>query len=900
MPDHLSTTSLDWSIAHHRELGDTDLFPRQFEIDVIATHWDAVREHLIRLDLRQHVWSKPRRVLVPKDHLLFRSGSQLHPIDSLIYAALIREAGHLIEDRRIPRSENKVFSSRFEPQASGQLYSQADYWSQFWSKSLQLVSQPACTHVVTCDIADFYQQLDHGVLRSQLELANVPAWCRSALAEALRVSAGNVGRGVPIGPHPSHLLAELALVPLDNMLWASYPRFCRFIDDIHVFCTSEAEAYLALYDLANVLDGTLHLWTSGRKTKLLSADEFRNIATGAVERGDLSDEENRILEIVQDLTDSPYDFASFDDVADQDLGALDSQVVGDVLDEYLKATPPDFPKVRWFLRRLAQIGAPGAIEFVASNVHRMTPAMPDVIGYLRAAAPEFTGDWTTVGSRLIEMLTYPIVERSEYLQLVILSLFGQIAELDHFNQLTTRFDRATAFARREIILAARSCNATGWLEANASTIHGRTSWEARAVLFAATSLTLVHRRRLRDEASDREDTIVDALLSEQLVADEPVSSQETPRHSAPALEHVQFLMDVEKQRGHSFDAGRFQEQLRVDYQVDFQKHPTPTATFEATTTLFEPLLRAATNGAIDALVRRCHGKRLLNIRMVSTNEFHYDYVRHVPTKPEPLSSISTARTRQELKRCDVLIVTTTSIERDVLLTYLRPPTPRGKVLEGNVGQLTYRVGRFGLYRSACVETKMGSQHREGSALTILDAIDTVAPKAVLVLGIAFGIDRAKYRLGDVLVAESVEPYENQKIGPKLDVQRGTSIPCGVVLAERFRMRSSDWRFRRYDGYVGMFAGAMLSGEKLVNNLEFRDRLKEKFPGAIGGDMEGIGAYAAANRRSTEIILIKGICDWADGQKNDVAQPFAGHAAVSLASHVLSKTDVLKELGAVEN
>jgi nucleoside phosphorylase len=372
------------------------------------------------------------------------------------------------------------------------------------------------------------------------------------------------------------------------------------------------------------------------------------------------------------------------------------------------------------------------------------------------------------------------------------------------------------------------------------------------------------------------------------------------QHAAPALERVKFLMDIEKRRGQSFDVARFQAQMKVDHQLAFQESHDETATFEATTALFEPLLRAATTGEIDALVKRCHGTRLLNIRTAGTNEFDYEYVRHVPTKPGPLSSISTARTRQELKKCDVLLVTTASIERDVLLTYLRPSTPRGKILEGNVGQLTYRLGRFGLYRSACVETQMGSQHREGSAMTVLDAIDTVAPKAVLVLGIAFGIDRTKQRLGDVLVAESVEPYENQKVGPKLDVQRGTAIQCGLVLAERFRMRSSDWKFRRYDGYVKMFAGAMLSGEKVVNNREFRDRLEEKFPVAIGGEMEGIGAYAAANRRNTEIILVKGICDWADGHKNDVAQPFAGHAAISLARHVLAKTDVLKQLGAAEN
>ncbi|MFY9224126.1 MAG: tetratricopeptide repeat protein, partial [Blastocatellia bacterium] len=42
-------------------------------------------------------------------------------------------------------------------------------------------------------------------------------------------------------------------------------------------------------------------------------------------------------------------------------------------------------------------------------------------------------------------------------------------------------------------------------------------------------------------------------------------------------------------------------------------------------------------------------------------------------------------------------------------------------------------------------------------------------------------------------------------------------------------------------------------------------------------------------------LIKSICDWADGEKNDKAQPFASFTATSLAKYVLSKLDVLHPL-----
>jgi len=62
-------------------------------------------------------------------------------------------------------------------------------------------------------------------------------------------------------------------------------------------------------------------------------------------------------------------------------------------------------------------------------------------------------------------------------------------------------------------------------------------------------------------------------------------------------------------------------------------------------------------------------------------------------------------------------------------------------------------------------------------------------------------------------------------------------------------------------------------------------------------MEGIGAYAANQRYGiSEILLVKAICDWADGCKNDRAQPFAAVTAASAVAHVLQKADVLLPLG----
>ncbi len=57
-------------------------------------------------------------------------------------------------------------------------------------------------------------------------------------------------------------------------------------------------------------------------------------------------------------------------------------------------------------------------------------------------------------------------------------------------------------------------------------------------------------------------------------------------------------------------------------------------------------------------------------------------------------------------------------------------------------------------------------------------------------------------------------------------------------------------------------------------------------------MEGIGFCSAANSLQKPWILIKAICDWADGKKNDKHQPLAAAAAVSLVHYVLSQKTIL--------
>jgi nucleoside phosphorylase len=114
------------------------------------------------------------------------------------------------------------------------------------------------------------------------------------------------------------------------------------------------------------------------------------------------------------------------------------------------------------------------------------------------------------------------------------------------------------------------------------------------------------------------------------------------------------------------------------------------------------------------------------------------------------------------------------------------------------------------------------------------------------------------------------------------------------LLNRFR-NVINWSFLDPSGSpCALHFGPILSGEKLVDNGNFKKSLFTEFPTAIGGEMEGAGLAAAAERSRHDWIVVKGICDWADGQKSKQHQGFAAASAVSLVRHVLSQPSVLPD------
>ena len=219
---------------------------------------------------------------------------------------------------------------------------------------------------------------------------------------------------------------------------------------------------------------------------------------------------------------------------------------------------------------------------------------------------------------------------------------------------------------------------------------------------------------------------------------------------------------------------------------------------------------------------------------------------------------------------DLLLMTATSIEFEVALKFLNPFDEDSKVFKIYHKELTFYCGLFGLYSTALVKTNtMGSGTRGGALQTSTEAVQTLKPNAVIMGGIAFGKNKEKQNFGDVLISKAICQYESGRINEDGTYDyRGSITDANIILFNRFTQSPNySFLYNDSDKFVNVTGGHLLSGEKLIDNKEFKQELFRQYPVAIGGEMEGVGLYSACEVLNTPWIVIKSICDWADGKKD---------------------------------
>lgn len=243
-------------------------------------------------------------------------------------------------------------------------------------------------------------------------------------------------------------------------------------------------------------------------------------------------------------------------------------------------------------------------------------------------------------------------------------------------------------------------------------------------------------------------------------------------------------------------------------------------------------------------------------------------------------------------QADVLLVTVTSVETQAVREVFKAATGQDDKAIDIDGKIYRELGAVNGARVFLVRSEMGTSGLGAALLTVHKGVKALSPAAVIMVGIAFGIDSSKQAIGNILVSQRLISYEPQRVGTSKSgeltiVPRGDRVTAPTWLLDRLRTADDDWDQSKARVQFGL----VLSGEKLVDNMDFRQQILALEPEAIGGEMEGAGLYVACQDAKVDWILVKGICDWADGKKEedrDKRQQLAAQNAACFVLHMLEQ------------
>ncbi|WP_414620265.1 hypothetical protein [Calothrix sp. CCY 0018] len=253
-------------------------------------------------------------------------------------------------------------------------------------------------------------------------------------------------------------------------------------------------------------------------------------------------------------------------------------------------------------------------------------------------------------------------------------------------------------------------------------------------------------------------------------------------------------------------------------------------------------------------------------------------------------------------KTDVVILTALPKERDAILKYLESP---------QIVEYSGRTFHKAFIRTSKSETVyqaailcLSSMGNSQAAITTQRAINEFNPSQIILAGIAGGVPKENSRyLGDIIVGEQIVDYAlnkrvqaeqgNSQNQPRYQVYR----PARVLLEAAKNLPLQNWAFcvkaQRPDGTTrrvnpAVHFGVIASGNTVIADQDLRDELQSDWSQLVGIEMEGAGAALAAYESDfmPGIFLVKGMCDWADGSKNDDWQEYAAETAASFVVGLL--------------
>src|SRR5579883_2959154 len=180
-----------------------------------------------------------------------------------------------------------------------------------------------------------------------------------------------------------------------------------------------------------------------------------------------------------------------------------------------------------------------------------------------------------------------------------------------------------------------------------------------------------------------------------------------------------------------------------------------------------------------------------------------------------------------------------------------------------------------------------------AALLVSDTNYHWHPGAILLVGIAAGVDREKQQFGDLVIGSDIYYYERGKLTSKGKRPDPFMYRADATLWNHIRA-VSEWfppnTLLRPDGTQTrpkIHYGVIASGEKVIADRAVRDEIAAETHKLVAFMNDyGLSAGVWNSPQGVRPLVIKAICDFADAEKHDDWQAYAATIAAEFTKHFL--------------
>ena len=188
------------------------------------------------------------KIYFPKKSGILRPYSLLSIEDQIVYQSLVNVVAERLRRRVRGRYNSTVFGSLYGGKRSLFFYQDWRKGYRAFSDSIRTAVQKGFIYSASFDLTACFDSIDHKVLSHflshdlnlDIEFVEFLTRCLGRWTVALNEKPIYIGHGIPQGPLPSGLLAEVVLKHFDEDKRSTRKlRYFRYVDDIRLFSKSE-------------------------------------------------------------------------------------------------------------------------------------------------------------------------------------------------------------------------------------------------------------------------------------------------------------------------------------------------------------------------------------------------------------------------------------------------------------------------------------------------------------------------------------------------------------------------------------------------------------------------------------------------------------------------------------